>query len=78
MRCGAVQREVSCVWMRCGAACGQGLRTQRSMRMHFLLSVLFPLATHDSHRRYSHRRQSKLETTNYYIAHTHYYNNKLL
>ena len=25
--------------MRCGAACGQGLRTQRSMRMHFLLSA---------------------------------------
>ena len=25
--------------MRCGAACGQSLRTQRSMRMHFLLSA---------------------------------------
>ena len=25
--------------MRCGAACGQGLRTQHSMRMHFLLSA---------------------------------------
>ena len=24
--------------MRCGAACGQGWQTQRSMRMHFLLS----------------------------------------
>ena len=35
--CGAVQRELSCVWMRCGAACGQGLRTRRSMRMLFLL-----------------------------------------
>ena len=34
-----VQRELSCVWMLCGAACGQGLRTQRSMRMHFLLSA---------------------------------------
>ena len=33
-----MQRELSCVWMRCSAACGQGLRTQRSMRMHFLLS----------------------------------------
>ena len=39
MRCGMVQRELSCVWMWCGAACGQGLRTQRSMRMHFLLSA---------------------------------------
>ena len=39
MRCGAVQRELSCVWMRCGAACGQSLQTQRSMRMHFLLSA---------------------------------------
>ena len=39
MRCGAVQRELSCVWMRCGAACEQGLRMQRSMRMHFLLSA---------------------------------------
>ena len=34
-----VQRKLSCVWMRCGAACGQGLRTQHSMRMHFLLSA---------------------------------------
>ena len=39
LRCGTVQRELSCVWMRCGAACRQGLRTQRSMRMHFLLSA---------------------------------------
>ena len=31
--------ELNCVWMRCGAACGQGLRTQRSMRMDFLLSA---------------------------------------
>ena len=38
LRCGAVQHEHSWVWMRCGAACGQGLRMQRSMRMHFLLS----------------------------------------
>ena len=37
--CGAVQRELKCVSMRCGAACGQGLQTQRSMRMHFLLST---------------------------------------
>ena len=35
LRCGAVQRELSCVWMRCGAACGQSLRTQRSMRTKF-------------------------------------------
>ena len=41
MRCGAVQRELSCVWMRCGAACGQGLQ----MRMHFLLSVPSLLVT---------------------------------
>ena len=34
-----MQRELSCVWMRCGAACAQGLRMQRSMRMHFLLSA---------------------------------------
>ena len=34
-----MQRELSCVWMRCGAACGQGLRMQRSMQMHFLLSA---------------------------------------
>ena len=34
-----MQRELSCVWMRCGAACRQGLRMQRSMRMHFLLSA---------------------------------------
>ena len=34
-----MQRELSCVWMRCGAACRQGLRMQRSMRMHFLLST---------------------------------------
>ena len=39
LTCGAAQRELSCVWMRCGAACGLGLRTQRSMRMHFLLSA---------------------------------------
>ena len=39
MQCSAVQRELSCVWMQCGAACGQGLRMQRSMRMHFLLSA---------------------------------------
>ena len=39
LRCGTVQRELSGVWMRCGAACGQGLRMQRSMRMHFLLST---------------------------------------
>ena len=39
MRCGAVQRELSCAGMRCGAACRQGLRTQHSMRMHFLLSA---------------------------------------
>ena len=40
-------RELSCVWMRCGAACGQGLRTQRSTRMHFLLSApsLFSVKT---------------------------------
>ena len=37
-----VQREFSCVWMRCSAACGQGLRTQRSLRMHFLLSTPSP------------------------------------
>ena len=37
--CGAVWRELSCVWMRCGATCGQGLQSQRSMRMHFLLSA---------------------------------------
>ena len=37
LRCGAVQRELSCVWMRCGAACRQGLRMQRSMRMHFFV-----------------------------------------
>ena len=43
--CGAVQRELKCVGMRCGAACGQGLRTQRSMRMHFLLSA--PSLVHD-------------------------------
>ena len=30
-----MQRELSCVWMRCGAACGQGLRTPRSMRTRF-------------------------------------------
>ena len=34
-----MQRELSFAGMRCGAACGQGLRTQRSMRMHFLLSA---------------------------------------
>ena len=34
-----MQRELNCVWMRCGAACGQGLRTQRSLRVHFLLSA---------------------------------------
>ena len=39
LRCGAVQRELSFAGMRCGAACGQGLRTQRSMRMYFFLSV---------------------------------------
>ena len=27
------------VWMRCGAACGQGLRMQGSMQMNFLLSA---------------------------------------
>ena len=37
--CGAMWSELSCVWMRCDAACGQGLWTQRSMRMHFLLSA---------------------------------------
>ena len=39
LRRGAVQREFSCVWMRSGAACGQGLCTQCSMRMHVLLSA---------------------------------------
>ena len=34
-----MQRELSCVCVRCGAACEQGLRTQHSMRMHFLLSA---------------------------------------
>ena len=37
LQCGAVWWELSCVWMRCGAACGQGLRTQRSKRMHFFV-----------------------------------------
>ena len=45
LRCGVVQRELSCIWMRCGAACGQGLRTQRSMRMHILLSALSLVGT---------------------------------
>ena len=31
--------------MRCGAACGQSLRTQRSMRMHILLSAPSQLGT---------------------------------
>ena len=39
LQCGTVQRELSCAWMGCGAACGQGLRTQRSMRMHFWSSA---------------------------------------
>ena len=34
-----MQRQLGCVWMRCGATCEQGLRMQRSMWMHFLLSV---------------------------------------
>ena len=44
--CGAMQRELNCVCLRCGAACGQGLRTWRSMRMYFLLSTpsLVPIA----------------------------------
>ena len=39
LRCGAVWCELNYIWMRCGAACGQGLRTQRRMRMPFLLSA---------------------------------------
>ena len=39
LRCGSVPCELSCVCMRCGAACGQGLWTRRSMQMHFLLSA---------------------------------------
>ena len=37
LRCGV--RELSCVWMRYGAVCGQGLQIQRSMRMHFWLAA---------------------------------------
>ena len=37
--CGAARCSINLVVFECGAACGQGLRTQRSMRMHFLLSA---------------------------------------
>ena len=37
--CWVVWHELGCVLMQCGAACGQGLWTQRSMWMRFLLSA---------------------------------------
>ena len=42
-----MQRKLSCVWIRCSAACGQSLRTQRSTRMHFLLSAPSLVLSHN-------------------------------
>ena len=61
VRCGALQHELSYVCMRCRATCGQGLRTQHSMWMHFLLSApsLFLCSTEPKARRASNYSNKK-------------------